>query len=217
MGAEADTGSRNTPRCPATPMAAAVEAPITASVAKIPANVLRKRMIAMTNVPNMSGITNPASRVGASANAQFSIAIPAAWISTSGYSVRYRSSSPRTCSTVAGSSASDSPGSEIRTFTPAVRASAETSRPARSGSVVATWRARATRAGVISPVPTRSSTISSSPSAQVCWKFVIPSTRVEFGICQASSVNDRIIPSMRGVNTSPSSGRITNSTLSFLV
>ena len=165
----------------------------------------------------MSGITTGRSAIGASANAEFSIEIPAAWTSTSGYSARYWSSSMRTCSTVAGSSSPDSPGSETRTLTPVAPASSETSRLASRGSVSATSRARSATAAVISPVPTRSSTMSSSPSAHVCWKFVIPSTRVEFGIFHASSVSERTRPRMRGVNTSPSLGRMTNRTLSFLV
>ena len=52
-------------------------------------------------------------------------------------------------------------------------------------------RARATIAGVISPSGTRSSTMRSSSSDQVCWKLVMPSTRVECGICQDSSVSSR--------------------------
>jgi hypothetical protein len=214
-GAAALTGSRNTPKCPATPTAVSVDNRITTNVPTVPPVVRSTATTARSSAANMAGMTTGTSFVGASANAMFRSATPVDWISSSGYRSRYSRSSSRTASTVAGSSSVDSPGSEMRTFTPADIPSAATRRPRRRGSSIATALARSASSGVISPAGTRSSTINSSPSAHVCWKLGNASTRVECGICHASSVRSRRASNVRAVNTSPDFGRTTNSALSL--
>ena len=217
VGADALVGSRSTPMWPAIPSAVTVENPITPNVATSAVPERRKSPIVIMNVRNISGITTGMSRMGASAKAQLSMDRPATWISNSGCASLYSATRPRAYATVCANSSLASPRSEMRTFTPVVRASGAISRPSSSGSASDTRLARSTTSGVMSPRPTRSSTISSSPFAHVCWKFVMASTRVENGICHASSVSARITSRFAAVNTSPALGFTMNSTLSFFV
>ncbi len=86
--------------CPAIPNTAAVENPITASVATSPVTERRKSPIVIVNIRNISGITTGISRMGASAKAQLSMDRPPTWISNSECASLYSATRPRAYATV---------------------------------------------------------------------------------------------------------------------
>ena len=53
--------------------------------------------------------------------------------------------------------------------------------------------------------------------ARVCWKLLTESTRIAYGIFQASAVSSSTAASVAFVNAVSSSGSITNRILSFVV
>ena len=93
-----------------------------------------------------------------------------------------------------------------------------TKRLTRAGSLSAIRSILAIFPGVSCDVSSsRSSTSKSSASASVCWKLVIESTLIEYGVCQAASVICLSSVSISALNTVPSAGATPIKILSVLL
>ena len=84
VGADALVGSRKMPSHPAAPMTVTVARRITTSVPSVPPAERRTATTATTSARNIRGITPGMSRMGASAKAMLSMAMPVVWISSPG-------------------------------------------------------------------------------------------------------------------------------------
>ena len=163
-----------------TPIAVSAEKIMTATVASVPKRERRSKAITITMTMNMAGTTLPISSIAASLKALLKKTMPEMYTSSSGYRALRSSAIFLEKATTSGTSAIDSPGRFIVTFTAVTRASGERRRFRMSGSASAIPLTFSSSSLPRRSAPfTRSSTTRSSSKARVCWKFVIESTRSE--------------------------------------
>ena len=178
VGAVTEIGVSLTPPNPARPIAAALENPITRSVAKVAPKLRSIIIIKINKTPYMIGTRVTMSFSPASAKALFNIESPEIAIFKSGYSLRISVAIWRATATASGTSRISTWGICKVTLTPVVPASGEIRLLRKSGSARAiAWRLSSSACDMLAPSRIRSSTVRSSPSAQLYWKFVIESTR----------------------------------------
>ncbi len=217
-GALPEKGDRVMPAQPATPRAVTVASEITASVATVPATERRISQITTTSPRNIAGNSVTASAIVASAKALLRAETPVSATSISGWARSTRAARSLAAAVACVTSDRSSPGYWRVTLMPVVVMSGEIRRSRSSGSATAVaTRAATCRSVRPAALPTRSSTISSSPTARECWWLVSESTRVANGICQASRVMSSMTAMVAEVATLPLFGLIANRKLSFFV
>ena len=217
VGVAAVVGVSGMPNQPPSPIVARTEKTMTRPVATTPARV-------RTRTPRISAMTTSAA--GRIVRVATSVASAKAWLRTT-VPARRRSMPGNRASVSARRSRANRVTSAIRaassvsgsftvTLTALTAPSPAIRLPANRGSAraVARMRARSSASPIFSG-STRSRTDRSSPSATVCWKLVMESTRTESGVCHARSVSRSVASRARAEVASPSSGTIMKRTLSL--
>ena len=181
VGELAEGGVSSIRSQPAMPIAVTIDSTITSSVASVPHTERIRMAITSMMMTNMIGTSVCMSLIAISENALFRKTMPVRCISRSGNrSVSWLARFREKLTTSGTSTAGSTPGNWMMTLTAVTCPLGETIRLTSRGSLTAISRIFSSSPGPSSfACMTRSSTISSSPSARVYWKFVTESTRIE--------------------------------------